>query len=139
MSPAQPGQGSPGEVTAQTLLLAKVLTQIELDAIKAQVSHRGQLTFQPAAAHIRGRIVQGIRDDHYVAAIATDEGCEVLWMVAHPKRRQVQPHRWPPPHPGPIVKQVTLSGEETVVTSRHVTSRLRRPGRSWKTNGQVGE
>jgi hypothetical protein len=45
---AQPGQGHPGQITAQALLLAELLAQIQLDRINAQADKGGQFPLCPA-------------------------------------------------------------------------------------------
>ncbi len=45
---AQPGQGHPGQITGQALLLAEILAQIQLDRINAQANQGGQSRSAPA-------------------------------------------------------------------------------------------
>ena len=96
---AQPGQGHPGQITAQALLLAEILAQIQLDHINAQADQGGQFPLGPCPAHMGQGIVQGIGDDHRPAAILANRSRQVLGMAAHPERPQVQPHSSPPNPP----------------------------------------
>src|SRR4029450_12701266 len=45
-----------------------------------------------ALTDVAWRIIHGVRDDDNATVITTDEGRQVLRMIAHPKGRQIQAH-----------------------------------------------
>jgi hypothetical protein len=78
--------------------VTEVAAQVELGGGQAKVSEVGQLQLDPGAADLWRRIVHGVGNDH-AAGVITRKGGQMLWMIAHPKRRQVQPHSRPPTRP----------------------------------------
>ncbi len=82
-------------------------------------SQRGQFQFDRRAAHIWRCIVHSVGDDHLAASVRTDQAHQMLRMIAHPKRRQVQPHNLPPTR-AQVAGQFTLMqiGRAAWVTSR---------------------
>jgi hypothetical protein len=95
----QPGQANPGQIVAKALLLVEVAAQVKLGGVQAEAFQRGQLQLDSSSAHTWWRIVHGVGDHHRAAAVLTDQGGQVLRMIAHPKRGQVQPHSRPPTRP----------------------------------------
>ena len=55
----------------KALLVTEVVTQVQLDGVKAQPGKTSQLILDPAAAHPGRRAVQRIRDDDRAAARLT--------------------------------------------------------------------
>src|SRR6267142_2379087 len=78
---AQPGHRNPGQLAAKTPLLSEVVAQVELDGVEAKVSQRGELQLDASAAHIWRRIIHGVGDDHHAAAVLTDQGDQMFWMI----------------------------------------------------------
>jgi len=76
--------------------VTEVVAQVEFGGAQAQVSQRGQLQLYAGAAHLGRRAVHGVGDDHAATAVPAGQGDQMLGMIAHPKRRQVQPHSRPP-------------------------------------------
>ena len=89
----QPDQARPAQVTSQPLLVAEVVTQIQLGGSKTQPAQIGQLVLDPGAAHVSWRLIQCVRDDHRTATALAGQGYQVLRVVAQPERPQVEPHR----------------------------------------------
>jgi hypothetical protein len=70
----------------KALLVTEVVTQVQLDGVKAQPGKTSQLILDPAAAHPGRRIIQRVRDDNCAAARLTGKGRQVIRMIAHPER-----------------------------------------------------
>jgi hypothetical protein len=89
---AQPRHRKPSQITTKAVSIIEVAAEIQLGSVEPQFSQRGQLTLNAAATDVAWRIIHGVRDDDSATVIATDEGREVLRMIAQPKGRQIQTH-----------------------------------------------
>ncbi len=89
---AQPGHAGPAQILTKALPVAEVVAQVQLDRVKAQAGELGQLILHGVAAHPGRRRIHRVRDDHRAAPRLTGQRHQMLRMIAHPVRRQVQPH-----------------------------------------------
>jgi hypothetical protein len=103
---------------AKVPLRIEVVTQVEFNGVEVKAGQRGLLPLHPSAAHIWRRIVHGVGDDHRTTAVLTRQGRQMLRMITHPKRRQVQPHSYLPPRPAQLQDNLRYAAERVFLLAK---------------------